>query len=439
MSISIGIISAAKSLDNIKKSNEFMCEHCNISYFAYSSMQELTRIYLENASKFDGFLFSGQYPYDYIIENICPISKPALYLDINDRDYYWLFAKLYANHPGLNFSRLCFDDPIDFTVFENIFDSSNMPFFNCINIEGTYSQQLSKYYDHSIKNYTALWNAGKVDLFVVHLTNLADLLKSLGIPYYLLQPSPATVRETFLNLISAIRENKLQNSLVACCLIKIAKESPLETEQIALEKALLAFNMRQNMSFALRFNKDCFEAVTTSSVALDLTSCYTTCLLTGVLYEQLDFSTYIGWGIGFDLISAQQNAQQALSQSCKDTFKYTYLVTEKVEMVGPLCGDRTISYAVKPSVRTVCIAKALGISALNLEKLISLSEKKGMQEFSSDDLIYYLNITPRSATRILKKLCDCGGAIPLRTQQLSGRGRPCKIYSIDLDAIQLNL
>ena len=54
-----------------------------------------------------------------------------------------------------------------------------------------------------------------------------------------------------------------------------------------------------------------------------------------------------------------------------------------------------------------------------------------MYEFTSGDLVYFLEITPRSAARILLKLADGGLARPVRTVNLNGAGRPSTVYEID--------
>ena len=90
----------------------------------------------------------------------------------------------------------------------------------------------------------------------------------------------------------------------------------------------------------------------------------------------------------------------------------------------------------KPSSRINNIAKKLGISPINLEKLTSLQKKKNITEFSASDLVFYLDITPRSATRILKKLVEYGVAEQIDSVHLSNRGRPSAIYKINLDNIK---
>ena len=141
--------------------------------------------------------------------------------------------------------------------------------------------------------------------------------------------------------------------------------------------------------------------------------------------------------MGYDIVTAHQNALRAIRESTCDPQRHTYLVNENQEMVGPLCGDRTISYQLKPGARTNHIAKMLGISAVNLEKVISLQKNRKMTQFSASDLVFYLDITPRSATRILKKLVEHGAAEKVNSMNLNGRGRPAAIYEIDFEKIQL--
>ena len=87
MKIRIGIITALKSLSAIQAVDQQMRQECDITYLPYSTAMELTNIYLDNVSKFDGILFSGILPYSYVSENVARITKPAKYLYVSDIDY----------------------------------------------------------------------------------------------------------------------------------------------------------------------------------------------------------------------------------------------------------------------------------------------------------------------------------------------------------------
>lgn len=444
MKLHIGIVTAKKSLGNFQAVDEQMRQKCDITYLPYSTTMELTNLYLENISQFDGVLFSGIFPRDYIIENVCRITKPYRYLDLADRDFYRLVARMYIRDPHIDFARVTFDSfttdrPDDglCPIFEDIFPPEKMPHIAPLISESFYTQNRHALYDAVMDAYREQWQRGAADLFITRLTNLDQRLEAEGIPHILLQPCAATIMDCFNGLLADIQAARIENSLTACCVIQIAHEDPTPEEFRILEKTLERFNSEQNMIFVLRQDGTLFDAVTSSAAARELTSGYTTCLLTSVLYEALPFSTYIGWGMGFDIVTAHQNALRAIQESKRDPHRYTYMVNESYEMIGPLCGDRTISYQIRPSARTHRIAKEFGISPMNLEKLISLQKKKQMTDFSASDLVFYLDITPRSATRILQKLAQHGAAVQVDSVHLSGRGRPAAIYRINLDAISL--
>lgn len=442
MKIHIGIITARVSLRNLLQVDAEMRALCDITYLPYSDTVELINVYLEHASEFDGFLFSGKYPYDYITKNIGEIIKPATFLDLTERDIYLTFARLFASRPNLDISRVLFSTSVLETAsiknqkfLDDIFAPKKSPHIQGAVDQEFYNQNISVLYETALEEYRTLWYTGKYDLIVTRLTNASKELDKENIPYLLVQPCRATIMELFHKLLADIKDARMESAVTACCVIHIAHESSTDEERKLLKKVLAKFNSEQNMVFVLRQNGQLYEAVTSKATIKKITSEYTTCLLTSYLYEMLPFSTYIGWGMGYDIVTAQQNALRAIRESKADPHRYTYLVNESKEMIGPLCGDRTISYQLKPSARTNHFAKELGISAINLEKMISLQKNRQMTEFSASDLVFYLDITPRSATRILKKLSECGVARQVNSLNLNGRGRPAAIYEIDFDKL----
>ena len=436
MPIRICIISAIRSFENICTVREEMEQLCDIEMFTYRSTPELVRIYTQNASRFDGFLFSGAFPHEYLVHHLGALQKPCACLEITDYDYFRTLARLMVRRPGLDLRRVYFEAPENQLAFTETFLPEQMPILvgndpSAIMTGST----LSDFYESNWSRYMRLWQSGKVDLFLIRMANLAERMDKEGIPCIVIIPSRATILQIFQKLLNDIRSRQLSASLTADCHIRIAKETPTAEEMDLLEKALNRFNQEQNISFVLQRDRDSFDMVTSNAVMQELTDGCTTCLLTSVLYEVLPFSTCIGWGVGYDLVSARRNALRAQQQSHRDTRHYTYLVNDNHEMIGPLTGDRTIRYVIQPSDHIRCIASKLGISAANLNKLQSLRQRKQLQEFSSSDLVYYLGITPRSAARILKKLHEAGGAVPVRTAHLNDRGRPSVIYRIDLDNV----
>ncbi len=441
MKMHIGIITAEKSMNGFMPADEYMKQICDITYLPYATSAELVNVYLDNVNKFDGILFSGEFPYVYITENVCRITKPCRYLCIKEIDIYLTIAKLFANNPNIDFTHVSFDSATiketgsDISpIMREIFSADKMPYLNYELDTAVYN---SVVYDTVMNVYRDIWKSKKAELIVTQLTNIADRLKSENIPYYLLRPSKITVIEIFNQLISDIKSARYENSLAACCTVQIAHNNPSEEEYDALEKALNDFNSRQNMCFVIRRNGEFFDLVTSSANARELTNNYISCMITSFLLESVSFHTYIGWGIDLDIVTAHQKAVYAIRESNRDPHRYTYMVNENDEVVGPFGGDRTIVYQMNPGKRISNIAKNLGISAINLEKLVSLQKNKNITEFTAADLVFYLDITPRSATRILKKLSEHGAATKVNSMQLNSRGRPSAIYTINLDNIIL--
>lgn len=73
-----------------------------------------------------------------------------------------------------------------------------------------------------------------------------------------------------------------------------------------------------------------------------------------------------------------------------------------------------------------------GLSPSYIERLLSALNLLDTKRITSQALSAALNITPRSANRLLKKLLSCGVAEELTDHHSFTRGRPEKIYKINL-------
>lgn len=432
MPFSIGIITAKQSLENIRSCSLEMSKNCKISYLPYHTMAELCSQYTKNIWKFDGILFSGTFPRDYIVENVGPITKPYRCFDPKDRDYYLMIARLFANNPGIDFSRVYIDAIIEPSILQNVFDKGNGPYSPPATTPLEYRGILrSAIYEKYMETYRTLWREKKFDIFVTRFTNLVGRLEAEQIPYILLTPSRETILDQFYELLSDMKESMIQNSLVACCVIEISKPDQSQENYDKLKSLLHNFNEVQNHRLIIRKNDSHFEVITSGMDVKELTSGYTSCLLSDEINNKAPFPLKIGWGISFDIIAAYKNAKRAVLECGKDRNHFTYLVTESQEMVGPLNSNRSLSYDLQPDAHIFSLAKSLGIAPVNLEKMVSLQKLRNMYEFTSSDLVYFLEITPRSASRILKKLAEGGFARPVRSINLSGTGRPVTVYEID--------
>ena len=104
-------------------------------------------------------------------------------------------------------------------------------------------------------------------------------------------------------------------------------------------------------------------------------------------------------------------------------------------IIGPLSSPRRIDYSDAPSQPLSKLADRLSISPLYLSKISAVLSQRGVDTLSAEELAYFLNVTSRSASRILSKLEAGGLAVVQYHRQLNLRGRPAKIYKIYLQDI----
>jgi hypothetical protein len=191
------------------------------------------------------------------------------------------------------------------------------------------------------------------------------------------------------------------------------------------------FNERSGMSIVIRRNDSMFELTTSNETLRDITQGYSNCLMADYLRGAFGSSVCIGWGLGMDIVSSQRNATKAFMESRRNASHYPYLVSDAGELIGPLTGVKAVTLSGVASAGVEEAGRLLGIEPANLQKLINLQERRGINLFSSADLAFYLNVTPRSASRILARLAERGYAKVVRNEQTNSKGRPHKIYDVD--------
>ena len=157
MPIFIGIITARQSLDNIRQAEQSMKQHCKISYFPYDTLDELRHQYTKAAAKSDGLLFSGPFLHDYICENIGRITLPSRCIDLMDRDYYLVIARLLVRNPKLDFTRVYFDAVVEPSIIGNVFPPGLTPYFMPRTTPEYRMILRSSAYQRSLNQYRSMW------------------------------------------------------------------------------------------------------------------------------------------------------------------------------------------------------------------------------------------------------------------------------------------
>ncbi|HBH3656860.1 TPA: transcriptional regulator [Clostridioides difficile] len=147
--------------------------------------------------------------------------------------------------------------------------------------------------------------------------------------------------------------------------------------------------------------------------------------------KDMGFSLSIGIGTGVTAYQAENNAHKALRHSIDSKEIGIYLVDEDENIRGPLASENELNYSLMLSDEKVIeISKKTGMSCESVAKIIAISENRKSKIYDSKELAEYLNVSERSARRILNKIVNAGlGRICAKETSIGG-GRPKNITEI---------
>lgn len=430
---SIGVFTTERSLRHIMHIDREMRDQSNITYLPYSSPEHLKYLYEQNADRFDAFLFSGSYPYNVVKKEFGSIGKPHAHCNISARDYYKLIAQLAVQEPGLDFTRVYFDRP-EFPVdFYSIFRREDAPMLGTAPIDWATVNAVD-WYQPLREYYQALWDSGTVDLLITRFGSMTDYFNQHQIRHRYLAPSPESMLETFHGLLMQLSAQEIHDA--AACLGLICSSRSLSDDQWkALGVRLQACNKQLGMPFLIYEHAPHYELTTNISILKDLSQQYTTCPVTAFLGDGLDFPVYTGWGCDNNVVDAHRNAQRAVKEALLCKTSAAFIVMADNVIIGPLSSIRRITYSDAPGQPLAQLGSRLSVSPLYLSKIVSVLKQKGSDTLSAEELAFFLDVTPRSASRILSKLEAGGLAAVQYHRQMNLRGRPAKIYKIYLQDI----
>ena len=434
MVFSIGIISAKSSLSHIQSSlSSRDSATYQFHYFPYSFVDEVPQIYKEHEHDCDGFVFSGALPYYQLLRHYSKLRVPCTYIDVTQRDYYRTLLQVTYQNPHLDIRRIWLDRPAVDIPWEYIFGTPDArpqmrpevsiePLFQ----PGIYQDIFQQYRD-IIQNHQA-------DFIITRVTNLNEQLKAANIPFALLLPSPSGIWETVEKLIHLIQSQQMADNLSAVGLVRVADGT--DSRQVPdFQEWIAQFNRELGGGLILRNYANSTEILTSNSTLHRLTRNGSRSQLTDYLRQNCTTFFSLGWGVGLNVLQAQQNANRAINESLRDPNHGTYLIDENDRLTGPLDAEGCRTFSTQSSQEAQLLAQRAGLSLTNAERLLEVSRNQLNLRVTRNDLSLYLNTTPRTANRILNRLTELGAAVAVGTEQGNSAGRPISTYRLELQKL----
>jgi len=143
------------------------------------------------------------------------------------------------------------------------------------------------------------------------------------------------------------------------------------------------------------------------------------------------FCLSVGIGIGATAYKAEANGYKALTR-CLDSKAYDiFLIDENDVIKGPLGLENELNYSLVASDEYIIdVSEKTGLSCESIAKIMAISEIRKSKIYDTKDLADHLNISERSARRILNKITSTGLGRIYAKETSNGVGRPKNIIEI---------
>ncbi|WP_203363858.1 hypothetical protein [Bacillus sp. REN10] len=438
MSIKVALFGPAEMVKLVKEL-ESNVEGIEIIPYVYQTPRETEQL-IQQAFECDIYLFSGIIPYYYSKKFFHMFDRPAIYIPDNELSVSLTLLSIFYRHQ-VGFNRLSIDLPdrkyVDRVMKQLEMQPEALYVQDYPWMEEEHHQDFQV--DYILSMHRKLWNQGKVDLIITSIHAVFDQLKQENIPCVrMLEPER--------NIIDSLKEAKmlgeLQQSQQAQVALGYVKIEPLNDKDHKVNSHIYQGLMRLAKSihctlqqsasdfFVLYGTKGSMEFLVKNSDLLD--PFY-------LNIEQQAKVAKIGLGFGLTIVEAERNAHIALSYSEKVVGENAiHIVTEEQTVINPRKESLLVSVLKSENEEVVQLAKSLKISVTNVMKMVQFLASRPMNRFTASDVADYLEVSKRSAERLLKKFADGGYLYVIGEEQPFQNGRPRSIYRLDLPFQQYN-
>lgn len=410
--------------------------NCTVSFLTYRQLQELPKLGLQLESEYDGFVI----PYlsaERAFKKGCPhFSKPVTFLTEDVTDLSPVLFEMLMKNRNIDLSRITAEafyttcrpgEEVDFMDQLHQIDPPKVS-YDKMTLEQLCHIELD--FAHIVQT---LWNQQKIDLVICSSGGTAQLLEEAGIPFRLIYPMPHQIQQSLDFLIHKIMLRRTKDSLSAVISVSAPGSQNPEVQMSHLHKCLMDFSRENVTDFLLQKSPQGFDIYTNLNTVRRITNGFSACRLRHYLCEHLDSGICIGYGIGNSVFEAKENAQDAGHEARSGGS--SYIITESGERIGPLDSQHILTLPGDPTPEQQEAAHCCGLSPITVQKLCSVLQIMQTNVITSRELASKLDVTVVNANRVLNSLVEGGYAETTFNKSTISRGRPSKVYRINLPGV----
>ncbi|MGO4889704.1 transcriptional regulator [Anaerobacillus sp. MEB173] len=431
MKIKIAVFGSNEFLSQIKL-YEKEIKDIEIIPYVYKDPRESVKL-IKHLKPCDVLFFSGVLPYYFSKMEIENLHIPIVHLSLDE--HALTLSLLYIQHHyQIPIERIAID-LADKKYIENVVNDlklspKNLYIKDYPSILENNKQSFKL--EEIINFHTTLWNNDKVSLVLTSIHAVYDQLTQKGINCLKMIDPEKTIIDSLYEAKTIGELEKRNKSQIAVGLISIGQHiSEQDTIFDDVNKILITFAKTINASIHLE--KDYFILFGTKGSIEDVTEQLTSLPLLSEIEGKTTSVINIGFGFGLTTKDAKNHAKIALKHAQNSPDKNSaFIITEDKRIIGPLNEDKK-QYRLKTEDQEIQnLAKKLQLSTTNMDKVIQFIKSRNTSHFTSNDLADYLDVSRRTAERILKKFLTHDYLSIVGEEKPFSQGRPRAVYELKL-------
>lgn len=421
----IGPLYSAKKINEVLKKID---PSLDIKLYIREKVVDTAEVIEECENECDAIMFTGRAVYEYVSKQYS-IKKPNSFVSKGGTSIVKAFWEI--RNANINTNRFSIDvvesEALDDVIIDFDIDTTDVFYL-------PFSADCGE--QECIKWHVDLYEKNKIDVIITGYVSIYNDLKAKGYPVFLLQPTIPLIKVCYDKIKSAYA-------------LSIAKHSQIAVEILSLndynedmESYYTNMIKRSDMD---KFIVDYVRSIQGSIFSFGSNE-YIIFAHKGAVYNEynygklsdlkknvklIGFSLNIGIGVGITAYQAETNARKALRRSKDSKDQSVFIVKEDNSIVGPLGTSNEIKYQlVATDENIINLSKKIGLSCESIAKIIGINEARKSKVYDAKELAGHLDISERSARRILNKIVQADFGRIYAKETSKGGGRPKNLIEI---------
>lgn len=371
--------------------------------------------------KLEAILVGDSYLYDRVI-NTQIVDIPIVLIPIGTSAYYESMLNI---HDHLNYRSLsidsCYPNTQKALTKLKLSEAFSLSF---IPLSAKDTSEIIRYHTGHHTKYNSV-------ILTVCL-EVHKVMVSHKIPCELVLPSHGDIVNSLeRTLLATSSRIKRENQMAVCKLSKNISLCASQTARYTKELKNLAKSL-QTIAYSVLCHD---EIIASRGVIESYTQGYKCFPFLDSCEAEGIHGVHIGIGFANSIVKAHLNAGKALKLSSQRESSNCTIVREDHTVIGPLTPSSFVQEKFASRIldtSSLNIAQDIGISAVYLEKIVDRIQQSDIKTFSAQDLAELLEISLRSANRIILRATDVNLMRVVGEEKLSQKGRPRRIYELNL-------